>query len=464
MRAEKIYLFHPTIKFGKASLISVLLAPAMASSGYTADSANTAKSEPLIGPVIAAKPATAFLKAQEESTSPTNANAFFASLTEDAKILFDGRLRYSHAEFESLDLDANGLTYRIRAGFETGSVFDTKLLVEMEHTDAFSDQFNSTVNGVTNRPVVADPDSTELNRFQLTNTSFPDTKITLGRQRIIHDDARFIGNVVWRQNEQTYDGLRIENTSIPNLRLDISYIDKVKRIFGSNSIQRAFDSESIFAHANYAVPLNTDKVKLNIKAYAYLLDLDSNNVQALARRLSTATYGTSITLKTGGFDMLASYATQSDHADSSIDYTADYYKIQGSYTYKGLKGLAGYEVLGSDNGFGFVTPLATAHKFNGFADLFLATPGGGLTDFYFGADYTTKNFGPFALFKLAGTFHTFDADVGGQDYGDETNFLFVTKFKALKNVKFLVKYADFDAANGFAQDVSRLTIEANISF
>jgi hypothetical protein len=26
------------------------------------------------------------------------------------------------------------------------------------------------------------------------------------RQRIIYDNARFVGNVGWRQNEQTYDG------------------------------------------------------------------------------------------------------------------------------------------------------------------------------------------------------------------------------------------------------------------
>jgi hypothetical protein len=35
----------------------------------------------------------------------------------------------------------------------------------------------------------------------------------------------------------------------------------------------------------------------------------------------------------------------------------------------------GYELLGSDNGeYGFATPLATLHKFNGWADQFLGTP------------------------------------------------------------------------------------------
>ena len=45
---------------------------------------------------------------------------------------------------------------------------------------------------------------------------------------------------------------------------------------------------------------------------------------------------------------------------------------------------AGYEVLGADNGVGFATPLATGHKFQGWADKFLTTPGDGIEDVYIG--------------------------------------------------------------------------------
>ena len=69
-------------------------------------------------------------------------------------------------------------------------------------------------------PVVADPESYEINRLQLTNTSIIDTTITLGRQRIVLDDHRFVGNVGWRQNEQTFDALRVVNKHIPNLTID----------------------------------------------------------------------------------------------------------------------------------------------------------------------------------------------------------------------------------------------------
>jgi hypothetical protein len=51
-------------------------------------------------------------------------------------------------------------------------------------------------------PVVTDPESYEVNRLQLTNTSLSGTTLTLGRQRILLDDQRFVGHVGWRQNEQ----------------------------------------------------------------------------------------------------------------------------------------------------------------------------------------------------------------------------------------------------------------------
>ena len=81
-------------------------------------------------------------------------------------------------------------------------------------------------------PVVADPEAYEINRFQLTNTSLPGTTLTLGRQRIVLDDQRFVGAVGWRQNEQTFDALRMVNRSVANLVLDATYLNRVNRVFG----------------------------------------------------------------------------------------------------------------------------------------------------------------------------------------------------------------------------------------
>ena len=379
----------------------------------------------------------------------------------DAKILFDARLRYSFADFGSFAEDANGVTYRLRAGFETGAIHDTKFLIEFDHVQSLLDDFNSTLNGNTQFPVVADPDVTELNRFQLTNTSLPDTKVTLGRQRIILDDARFVGNVGWRQNEQTYDALRIENTSIKNLKIDVAYIDQVNRIFGDESPQGRFESDSYLINAKYTVPL--EGAKASVRAFAYLLDFENSNIAPVAARLSTQTYGAAVSVAKGPVFLDGAFANQTPYASNPASYDVNYYTVSGGVKKDGFLLKGGYEVLGGDGSFGFVTPLATAHKFNGFADLFLGTPPSGLKDIYVQAGVTKKGVGPFALLALNGFYHSFSAEEGGAKYGDEFDAVFVSKLKSAKRLKFLLKYANFQS-DGFAQDRERLTAELNLTF
>ena len=57
---------------------------------------------------------------------------------------------------------------------------------------------------------------------------------------------------------------------------------------------------------------------------------------------------------------------------------------RGSLSFGPLGFKAGYEVLegAPTGGLAFVTPLATLHKFQGWADKFLATPASGIEDAY----------------------------------------------------------------------------------
>ena len=45
---------------------------------------------------------------------------------------------------------------------------------------------------------------------------------------------------------------------------------------------------------------------------------------------------------------------------------------------------ASIEVLGAGDGVGFATPMATRHKFQGWPDMFMETPGDGTEDIYLG--------------------------------------------------------------------------------
>src|SRR6185436_4931133 len=137
-------------------------------------------------------------------------------------------------------------------------------------------------------PVVADPESYAINRLQLVNTSIPGTTLTLGRQRILLDDQRFVGNSGWRQNEQTFDAFRVVNRTVTNLTLDATYLNRVNRVNGPDSPQGVYNGDGILLNAGYQTKIG------KLSAFGYLLDFDPiTNIPAGINpiRDSTSTYG-----------------------------------------------------------------------------------------------------------------------------------------------------------------------------
>ncbi len=373
-----------------------------------------------------------------------------------SKVLANFRLRYEGADFDNGTSSADALTIRSRVGLETGAFLGTKLLVEFDHVEDLAGNFNDTVNGNTGYAVIADPNVTELNRLQLTNTGLPDTKITIGRQRIILDDARFVGNVGWRQNEQTYDALRVTNKSIKGLTLDATYVDQVNRIFGDEAASGRFESDSWLLNAGYKVPVEGMSVK--VSAFAYLLDLSNAG-------LSSDTIGAQISAKKGPLGFTGRYATQSDSGANPVDYTANHYFAEANFKQKGFSGAIGYEVLGADDDSDgrFTTPLATLHKFNGFADVFLGTPTAGLEDLYVKGGYKTGPVGALPFINMFAVYHDYKSDEGSIDLGSEIDAVVATKLG--KKVGLLFKYANYkqgDAGTPF--DRSRYSVQLDYSF
>lgn len=366
----------------------------------------------------------------------------------DIKPIFDTRLRYEAVDQDGLAEEASALTYRFRAGLETGAFHDTKFLIEFDHIDDLIDDFNSTINGKTAYPVVPDPNATELNRLQLTNTSIPDTTITLGRQRIGLDDARFVGNVGWRQNEQTFDGLRVQNSSLGQLKIDLSYIAQINRIFGDDSAIGRWEGDTYLLNVSHPTPIGT------LTGFAYDIDVDNAggvfSSQTIGARLSGKQ-----SVGAGTLAYTVSYATQSDSGSSPLDYSADYSLVEGQYAINALTAGLGWEVLGGDDERGFQTPLATLHKFQGWADKFLTTPTTGVEDIYAKLGYKVGDVGPFDALNLTAVYHDFSADVGGADYGSEINLAASAKWKS---IGITLKYADY-SADDFATDTSKLWIQ-----
>jgi len=371
------------------------------------------------------------------------------------KPLIDARLRYEQVDQDPLPRDADALTLRIRSGVEAKSG-DFALLAESEATLALVEKYNNGLNANTAYPLVPDPQNVELNRLQLQYRGLPKTVVTIGRQRINLDDQRFVGSVAWRDNEQTFDAVRIEWSGVKNLKADVTYAWSDRTIWGIDGGNRygparyqAIGGDNIFANISYATRLGT------LTGFAYLVDQD----RALVLRNSSQTYGGrfagshAIGRKTK-LTYLASFARRSDYARNPNRYAASYYAGELGLELAAFKLGGGYEVLGADTGAAltsFQTPLATLHKFNGWADKFLVTPPDGLRDAYASTGYGWKKVGPFASIDLTAAYHRFTAERIDQHYGDEIDLQ-----ASVKHGRYtaLAKYASYDA-DRFATDTHK---------
>lgn len=380
---------------------------------------------------------------------------------QQGKPIIDIRTRYETVDDRNcaacVGQDASALTIRARLGYETGYWNDFSVLFEFDQVFvADGDAYNDTRNGQTGLPVIADPEMTRLNRLQLTYATAFDTKITLGRQRLILGNQRFVGNVGWRQHEQTFDGVSAVNTSLADLTVTYAYIDRVNRAFGDDDPVPAagpagnFDSSSHILDAVYVGLAN-----FRIEAYGLLLDLAQSGPAPLAAsRLSTATYGLRAEGQFKVSDELtlqvnAEYAHQSDYADNPLDVDLGYWALEASATYQGLTALIGYETLEGDGAIGFSTPLATLHAFNGWADLFLTTPPNGLSDLYLKAAYSRPDVAGMKSVSVAVIYHDFEADLTGASLGSEWDLL--AEVAIDKNFSLIAKFAAYEGdGNGNA--------------
>ena len=376
--------------------------------------------------------------------------------------IIDARVRYEGVDQPTVDADA--LTVRLRAGVELKHApSHLSVLVEGEGTlgvvkdyNAFPFALPGNKQRRTQYAVVADPESIDLNRAQIMY-KVKDFALTVGRQRINLDDQRFVGSVGWRQNEQTFDAVRAEAKLGP-VNFDGTYAIQQDSIFGSEAgPRRSMDGDFVFLGAW------TKLGPVTAKGFAYIIDYD----EAFAFPNSSQTYGGRLAgsfplSKTVKLNLLASYARQMNIGQNPANYAANYVLGEIGLGYRGFTLTGGYEKLGADTGAGkaFQTPLATLHKFNGWADLFLTTPGNGLQDYYVSLAKVFPKVKAVKGLNANVAYHEFHSDVGGVRFGSEWDASL--GFKA-RNVGWLVKYANYNA-DTFGVDRQILWLQAEIAF
>lgn len=369
------------------------------------------------------------------------------------KPLLDARVRYENVDQDGSAREADAVTVRIRSGVQVtrGAL---SALVEAEGTLGIVDRYNDGLNGRTGYPLVADPQNIELNRAQLRYAFARSGSVTGGRQLIELADQRFVGSASFRQNQQTFDAVRLQSTPLPGFSADVTHawsVRTINGIDGRGARQQAVSGNNVFALLGHATPIGT------ATAFAYLVDQDEAAVQGY--RLSSQTYGVRLAgsrpLGAGlKLSYAASYARQSDYHRNPNDYAADYYLAEASMAHRLVTGTAGYEVLGADHGLALTsvqTPLGSLFKFQGWADKFTTTPPDGVRDLY-GTIAVPLAKGA----TLSGTYHRFTSDRLVRRYGDEVDLLASAK---LADVTLSARYARYDAKR-FATDTSKVWLTA----
>ncbi len=390
---------------------------------------------------------------------PIGAAALWSSVAQaqtiDLKPLVDARVRYESVDQTDFINDANAFTARLRSGLQMSSG-KWSAVIEGEGTLAFIENYNSGTNGKTNYPNIIDPQNVELNRLYVRYANSV-TSVTAGRQTLELADERFVGSSNFRQNQQTFDAVRIRHAGKNGLTADISYAWSDRTINGIDSTgarQQSVSGDNVFAQLGHNTPIGT------LTGFAYLVDQDEAAVQGF--RLSSQTYGVrlagSINLsKTAKLDYLASWARQSDYHRNPNDYKVDYWLGEATLTSSGVSGTVGYEVLGADKGIALTslqTPLASLFKFQGWAGKFATTPPNGLRDLYGTIGGSWKKAGPIEVLRLSATYHRFDSDRMDMHYGNEIDILASAK---LKRYTLSARYAHY-RADMFAADTDKFWI------
>jgi len=308
--------------------------------------------------------------------------------------------------------------------------------------------------------VVADPEQTRFTQAYL-QYKYGATTFKAGRQILNLDNQRFIGSVDWRQMMQSFDAVSISNTSIPGLTLIGAYIYSYATAFD----EPMWNSKSMILNGSYKV---NDMFK--VTAYDYMIS--SEKAAYGSDTIGLALTG-DVPASIAKINYRAEYAKQGDASFKQVGTVkkqndADYYNLEALADISGILVGGGYEVLSGTNGTdgktAFSTPLATLHKFNGWADKFLTTPTGGLCDTSATLGYSATGLG-----KAMIVYHDFKTDItinGNTDLGSEWDVMYTNDVPLIKGLSALIKAGFYNGGSvtGYTKDTDKIWLQFDYHF
>jgi hypothetical protein len=338
------------------------------------------------------------------------------------KLILELRPRFEYVDQSNKPDQANAFTMRTMLGWQTKPYYDfTGVLAFLNVSNLDGDSYNPNPSLTTSPyPTVPDPDTTVVPLLYLDYTGLEKTSIKVGRQLAKLNNLRVLGDVNFRQTPQTFEALSATTTIVPNLDLYGAYLWRQLTVLGTektmstpvvNARYAFLPNEYIIAYGQFQDQANTGQNGPPAYPAPAGTGFSNNSNQIIGVRLDGShPFGE----KWKGL-YTAEYAQQKPYADGNAAIDAFYYHLALGAGWGPYYGMVHQEKLSSNNGlYGFQTPLATLHIFQGWADLFVVTPKQGIVD-------TWVNAGAKVLDKLQlyGEYHWFKSDFGNINFGQE---------------------------------------------
>lgn len=378
------------------------------------------------------------------------ASSFSEAIT-DGKFKANFRLRYENVNQDGKKETGEAFTLRSLIGYETKPFHGFSVNAEVYGVSPFDDNYNDAKKGdpIASRkvyPVIADPEDYDFHQIYL-QWANADNHVKLGRQGMILDNWRFVGDVRFRQNWAVLNGLSFMNKSLPNTTINLAHFEQVKQV--NTKIE---DADIEIANVKYAITPTT-----SVSGYGYFIDWNGKTLEPT----STQTYGARL----DGNEKLndswkvlctAEYAKQDDYKDGSDLIDNYYYRVGAGAGYGDWFVRVDQEKLsGNSDNKAFQTPLGTNHLFQGWADVFLSTPNEGIEDTMIIAG------GKLMGATIKAEYHWINSDrnfakIGGGNgdkYGTELDLGVYYKFT--KQISGSVEYANFSEDDEYKNAASR---------
>ncbi len=442
----------------KISVFSALLA--MSSLSAAAEEAAKAAPETLLEAIQQGKPMTSF------------------------------RLRYENVDQEGYQSTAatapklktgEAWTLRSLIGWQTAPFKNFSFGVQLTDVHEFNDNFNDRRDNVPEPgkvayPNIVDPGYTDINQLYVDWTGIKNTKLRLGRQQLNLDNVRFIGDIGFRQNMQVFDGISVLNKSIPDTEIFAAHFDKVRQITTKlrdgnidiiNAKYKISPTESLIGYGYFIDVANlgqNGQPAGGPNAASYVVS-GGNGLGASQDSVKTAT--TDASSKTFGLRLdgarkisedwkvlyTAEYAKQDDYRGGSSLIDAHYFKLGGGAGYGAWSLRLDHEKLSSNGGkYAFQTPLGTNHLFQGWADVFLATPRQGMQDTFVtlsGSIQKAKLYAEYHVFHSDKDFETLGSTAVNRRFGDKygTEFDASVLYPFTDKITGKIEYANFNESD-----------------